>query len=167
MILWNTLLKTDCPLQPHSSLKSYTCLTLFSWVHHGYLTERTFAYLVVGFDFNLKGAVWSETLVTVDITWRLHIRHTQYHPCWCLQLLKCQNVAEAITILIFPGHGLYVILREENKLYSCCMQKEISTYICMKQNEYNSKYKVCKNTVHSLSMWWWAHPGHLLLRPDR
>lgn len=121
MIQCSIILKIDCLLQPHFVL-SFTHLTLFSRVYSGCLTERAFAFPVVGFDFNFKGAVWRETLVTVDIAGRLHIRNTHHHPCWCLQLLKCQDVAKAITILIFSGHGLYVTLREEIS-YSHCMHK--------------------------------------------
>lgn len=88
------------------SCSSWQRLTLLRRVNHGDLAEGTFALAVVSLDLHLEGSVGSQAVVEVDVAGPVHVGHVSRHPRVSVLLPEGQVVAEAVTVLVLPGHWL-------------------------------------------------------------
>lgn len=96
------------PQWSHRGGSSWTSavLTFLCRVHHSHLAKRAFSFAVISFDLHFKGSVRCQTAVVVNMSRGLYTWNSHLCPWWCVLLSEPQDVPEAVTVLVFSGHGL-------------------------------------------------------------
>ena len=75
-------------------------------MHHGDLAEGALPSAVEGLHLHLEGGIGGEADVGVDVARGVHVSDGHQRPALRALGPEGQGVAEAVSVLVLPGHGL-------------------------------------------------------------